>query len=92
MFLAFNKVRILILILLIFIIPVSAQYFGKNKVQYRSFDWHYLQSEHFDIYFYRGSYDLAVFVANEAEKSYKDLQKDFQYEIEDRISIIFYCI
>jgi len=27
-------------------------YFGKNKVQYRNFTWQYIQSDHFDIYFY----------------------------------------
>ena len=25
--------------------------FGKNKVQYKSFEWYYIQTKHFDIYF-----------------------------------------
>src|SRR6185295_7591310 len=32
--------------------PVSAQYFGQNKVQYRNFDFQVLKTEHFDVYFY----------------------------------------
>ena len=32
--------------------PVQAQYFGRNKVQYESFDFRVLKTEHFDIYFY----------------------------------------
>ena len=32
--------------------PVSAQYFGRNKVQYKKFDFQVLKTEHFDIYFY----------------------------------------
>ena len=32
--------------------PASAQYFGRNKVQYRDFDFQVLKTEHFDIYFY----------------------------------------
>ena len=30
----------------------SAQYFGRNKVQYEKFQWRVLKTEHFDIYFY----------------------------------------
>ena len=32
--------------------PASAQYFGQNKVQYKSFDFEVLKTQHFDIYFY----------------------------------------
>jgi hypothetical protein len=30
--------------------PISAQttVFGKNKVQYKDFDWYFIQSSHFD--------------------------------------------
>ena len=67
-----------------------SQYFGQNKVQYQSFKWHFLQSEHFDVYFYPGGYDIAVFTANEAESAYVQLKQDFQYEITARVSIILY--
>ena len=30
----------------------AAQYFGRNKVQYRSFDFQILKTEHFDLYYY----------------------------------------
>jgi len=30
----------------------NAQYFGRNKVQYRTFDFQILQTEHFDLYYY----------------------------------------
>ena len=29
-----------------------AQYFGRNKVQYRTFEFQILPTEHFDIYYY----------------------------------------
>ena len=32
--------------------PINAQYFGGNKVQYESFDFKIMRTEHFDIYFY----------------------------------------
>ena len=40
-----------------------AQFYGVNKVQYENFDWQYIQSEHFDVYFYEGGYDIARFTA-----------------------------
>ncbi len=79
----------MILALLFLTIPLFAQ-FGQNKVQYKTFDWHYIQSEHFDIYFYRGGYRLATFVANLAESSYVDLRQDFDYELSKRVIIIVY--
>ena len=30
----------------------AAQYFGRNKVQYRTFDFKVLKTEHFDVYYY----------------------------------------
>jgi len=67
-----------------------AQDFGKNKVQYKSFDWSYLQTTHFDIYFYRGGEDLAQFVANYSEQAYHEIQKDFRHELRKRVPIILY--
>ena len=32
--------------------PAAAQYFGRNKVQYKKLDFQVLKTEHFDIYFY----------------------------------------
>ncbi|HEY3430793.1 MAG TPA: translocation protein TolB, partial [Cyclobacteriaceae bacterium] len=32
----------------------SGEVFGKNRIQYRSFDWVYLSGENFDVYYYDG--------------------------------------
>src|ERR1039457_5300447 len=40
-----------------FILPAQAQVgatFGKNKVEYKDFHWQFIQSPHFDVYFYQG--------------------------------------
>ncbi|MBN1542790.1 PD40 domain-containing protein [candidate division KSB1 bacterium] len=66
------------------------QYFGKNKVQYTYFNWQYLQSEHFDIYFTDGGQGVATFVAQVAEKSYQELQQSLRYDLVERIKIIVY--
>ncbi len=70
--------------------PAQAQYFGKNKVQYGHFNWHYLQSEHFDVYFTDGGDKIAAYVAQTAEESYRSLQKSFRYSLVDRIKIILH--
>ncbi len=64
--------------------------FGKNKVQYKNFKWEYLQSQHFDVYYYPGGEKLAEFVADVAESSYVSLRSDFRYDLQDRVKIIVY--
>ncbi|HEY3401944.1 MAG TPA: translocation protein TolB [Ohtaekwangia sp.] len=52
--------------LLLFVFQASAQQarevFGKNRIQYRQFDWLYLSGENFDVYYY----DARKGVAQEA--------------------------
>lgn len=71
--------------------PVKAQQFGKNKVQYRNFEWKYIQSDNFDIYFYdtAGIY-LAKFTAHVAEDALRSIQDHWRYRITDRITIVLY--
>ena len=33
-------------------VPSAAQYFGRNKVQYKKVDFHVLKTANFDIYYY----------------------------------------
>lgn len=68
----------------------SPQEFGKNKVQYRDFNWQYVQSRHFDVYYYSDGKGLAEFVADVAESSYVAMRKDMQFDILDRIPILVY--
>ncbi len=79
-----------IIIFLFTVNPLLAQNFGQNKIQYKDFNWRYLQSEHFDIYFYDGGYDIARFTAEVAESAYVSLSHDFQYDLAERVSIITY--
>ncbi|HOC25738.1 MAG TPA: DPP IV N-terminal domain-containing protein, partial [bacterium] len=67
-----------------------AQYFGKNKVQYTNFNWQYVQSEHFNVYYTDGGEEIAAFVLETAEESYRHLQKSFRYQLTDRIKIILH--
>src|SRR5262245_15106316 len=59
--------RFCILGLLVFLTsqtPLFAQrageVFGKNRIQYRTFDWYYLSGENFDVYYYDGRKAVAT--------------------------------
>lgn len=64
--------------------------FGQNKVQYKTFDWHFIQTTHFDIYFDYKSPDIAEFAAHIAEGALNDLQLRLKYKINNRIPLIIY--
>ena len=90
----FKSIALLaVLILISSVADVHAQNasFGKNRVQYETFDWRFIQSKHFDIYYYgEKNYELAEFSAQSLESAYLQLQADFDHEIVDRIALIIY--
>ena len=55
--------------------PVSAQYFGRNKVQYDAFDFEILKTEHFDIYFYDRERRAVEHAARLAERWHVRLER-----------------
>lgn len=68
-----------------------AQYFGRNKVQYRAFDFKVIETEHFDIYFYEEERVAALDAARMAERAYARLSRVLQHEFKDRKPIILYA-
>lgn len=44
--------------------------FGKNRIQYRSFEWKVLTTQNFEIYFYDGGQETATLAANLAESEF----------------------
>lgn len=65
---------ILLFCIILFVQPLSAQRameeFGKNRVQYKKFDWRYYSSENFDVYYYDGGQDLARISAEYLEEEF----------------------
>lgn len=59
--------------------PASAQYFGRNKVQYHTLKFEVLKTEHFDIYFYPG-----------AERWNARLERLFEHKLRGRQPLILY--
>ena len=70
---------------------LSAQYFGRNKVQYSSFDFKVIQTEHFDVYYYEQERVAAMDAARMAERGYARLSKVLNHEFRERKPIILYA-
>jgi len=64
--------------------------FGKNKVQYSSFNWHILASEHIDLYYYPEEEEIAYLALKEAEAVYKELSFKFDHHVFRRIPLIIF--
>jgi len=88
-----NKKSILLFILLVATGSVFGQstYFGKNKVQYEQFDWQYIQTRYFDIYFYDVHYETAKFSATVLESAYVVISKELNYQVRKRIPVFLYA-
>ena len=72
-------------------VPGAAQYFGRNKVQYRSFDFQVIRTEHFDVYYYQREREAALDAARIAERSYARLSRILQAQFRERKPIILYA-
>ena len=71
--------------------PASAQYFGRNKVQYEAFDWQVLHTQHFDIYFYSTERPSADLAARLAERWYFRHARLLHHELSGRQPLILYA-
>lgn len=75
----------------VFCPPSADGQFGKNKVQYRTFDWRYIQTDHFDIYFYDSAgANLARFTAHVAEEMLLQVEEAWRYRLTDRVPFVVY--
>ena len=72
-------------------LPASAQYFGQNKVQYRTFDFKVLKTDRFDIYYYPEEEAAARDVARMAERWYARLSRVLGHQLSSRQPLILYA-
>jgi Tol biopolymer transport system component len=71
--------------------PAAGQYFGRNKVQYETFEFQVLQTEHFDIYYYPEMRDAALMAGRMAERWYSRLSRLLGHELGSRQPLIMYA-
>jgi Tol biopolymer transport system component len=70
---------------------VDAQYFGRNRVRYRTFDFQVLKTRHFDIYYYPEEAEGAVLAARMAERWYARLSTLLSHELARRQPVVLYA-
>jgi Tol biopolymer transport system component len=71
--------------------PGSAQYFGRNKVQFDDFEFQVLRTDHFDIHYYPEEQEAVEDAARMAERWYERFARAFQHEFEQTKPIILYA-
>src|SRR5207248_842361 len=70
--------------------PASAQYFGRNKVQYRKLDFQILKTEHFDIYYYPEEREGISVAARMAERWHARLERILEHRLRGRQPLVLY--
>jgi Tol biopolymer transport system component len=70
--------------------PASAQYFGRNKVEYVDFDFQILATEHFDIYYYPRAEAAARLAAPLAERWYARFSTLLNHRFTTRQPLVLY--
>lgn len=82
-------VMAVVAVVLCFPPAADAQYFGRNKVQWESFDFKVMETQHFDIYYYPDEEEAVQDVARMAERWYERLSKVFEHEFERKPIVLY---
>src|SRR6266516_4513707 len=69
----------------------SAQYFGRNKVQYKKLDFQVLKTEHFDIYYYPSEREGIDISARIAERWNTRLERLLAHKLRGRQPLVLYA-
>ncbi|HDP95042.1 MAG TPA: hypothetical protein ENN40_06750 [Candidatus Aminicenantes bacterium] len=87
-----GKTAVFLVWFVAFALGLCAQYgyYGKNKVRLSQFNWQYVESENFRVYYYTERLDLIRFITRSAEGAYSRISKFLNVQVEDKIPLIFY--
>ena len=66
-------------------------YFGQNKVQYQTFHFKVLKTQHFDIYYYGEEEQAARMASRMAERWYTRLSTIFNHQLRNRQIVVLYA-
>ena len=69
---------------------VEAQYFGRNKVQYQTFDFRVLSTQHYDLHYYPAESVATADAARMAERWYARLSGIMRHQF-NRKPLVFYA-
>ncbi len=89
--------RLLILLILSLCIKTQAQFyygsqleFGKNRMQYQSFNWTYFDFERYRVYLYEGGQEIARYAAVSMNRQLPIMEKRMDFQLDDKIDVIVY--
>ena len=91
-----NRYRVLLLVLFVGVLPFFSQAqvntveFGKNRIQYKKFNWKFYQSPNFNSYFNQGGLELGKYVAQVAEDELRSIEDATEYSLQRRANIVIY--
>jgi hypothetical protein len=68
----------------------SQETFGKNRVQYKAFNWKIFRTTNFEIYHYQGGVDLAKLTAQYAESEFDKITDVLGWTPYNRVKIFLY--
>lgn len=86
----------LMLVLLVVLLAGSwmfaqySYYYGKNKVTKHSYDWKYIETDHYRIHYYTNDEKLVKKVARAAETAYTKISDYLNVRLEKKVPLIFY--
>ena len=64
--------------------------FGKQRVQYRSFDWQYLPGDPFAVYYYQGGRPLAEFAMNALTLDLPEVESTLQLRVSGPVEVMVF--
>ncbi|MGH7644719.1 MAG: hypothetical protein ACREMR_03945, partial [Gemmatimonadales bacterium] len=71
--------------------PLAAQDFGQSKVQFRTFSFKIIQTEHFEVFYYDEERVAALDAARMAERAYARMSRVLNHHFRARKPIILYA-
>jgi hypothetical protein len=91
------KKTLILTILLILAGTLQAQFyngsqltFGKNRVQFQTFNWQYYRANLYDVYYYPTSKPLAEYTYGKAAGMISDIERILNYSLYKKIHFIVY--
>lgn len=64
--------------------------FGKNRMQYQSFNWTYFDFDRFRVYLYEGGQEIARYAATSVNRQLPVMEKRLDFQVDDKIEVIVY--
>ena len=82
---------IVVAVVAVFPVSAEAQYFGRNKVQYESFDFRIFETRHFRLHYYPEEEEAARDMARMAERWQTRLSGIFSRQLQKRKPVLIYA-